>query len=158
MKNTEIEHKFLVVSTSYRQLATKHYTIRQGYLCTDPMRTIRVRQKGEKAYITIKSATNPATLARFEWEREITLDDVQALFPLCLPYMIEKERFIVPWHGLTIEIDEFHGVNEGLIIAEIELADINQPLPDLPDFIGEDVSRDSRYYNSNLANQPFSEW
>lgn len=158
MKNIEIEHKFLVLNDAFLPLATEHYTIRQGYLSTDPMRTIRVRQKGDKAYLTIKSKTDPTTLARFEWEREISLDDAQALFPLCLPNMIDKERYIVPWQGLKIEIDIFHGANEGLRIAEIEMSDIDMQLPDLPDFIGDEVSHDNKYSNANLTINPFSQW
>lgn len=158
MHNTEIEHKFLLRNTSYRDLATHVFTIRQGYLCTDPDRTIRIRQKDDKAYITIKSKTDVQTLARFEWEREISPDDAQQMLSMCVPHIIEKERFIVPWQGLTIEVDVFHGMNEGLCIAEIELSDIGQQLPELPDFIGEDVSRDRRYTNSYLATHPFTTW
>ncbi|MBR3566368.1 MAG: CYTH domain-containing protein [Paludibacteraceae bacterium] len=157
MKNTEIEHKYLVSSVAYRTMATAVHTIKQGYLCTDPDCTIRIRQKDDKAYITVKS--KPAdNLSRFEWEKEISLDDAQNLFPLCKTAMIEKERYIVPWQELTIEIDEFHGENEGLILAEIELQTPNQIIPPLPDFIGQDVSHDARYYNSNLINNPYKNW
>lgn len=157
MKNTEIEHKYLVSSVAYRTMATAVHTIKQGYLCTDPDCTIRIRQKDDKAYITVKSKPND-NLSRFEWEKEISLDDAQNLFPLCKTAMIEKERYIVPWQGLTIEIDEFHGENEGLILAEIELQTPDQIIPSLPDFIGQDVSHDARYYNSNLINNPYKNW
>ncbi len=158
MKNTEIEHKFLLHDTSYRQMATRISTIRQGYLSTDPDRTIRIRLKDDKAFITIKSRPNAQTLARFEWEREIDPNDAQEMLKMCPPYIIEKERYIVQWKDIIIEIDEFHGVNEGLCIAEIELDDINQTLPELPGFIGQEVSHDSRYSNSYLALLPYTMW
>lgn len=158
MKNTEIEHKFLIRNESFRALATHVYSIRQGYLCTDPERTIRIRQKDDKAFITIKSKPDSQTLARFEWEREIDLLDAQEIFRLCLPNMIDKERYIVPWKGCIIEVDIFHGVNEGLKVAEIELQAIGQQLPELPDFIGEEVSYDYHYTNSYLATKPYSTW
>ena len=158
MHNTEIEHKFLLRNTSYRSMAQHVYSIRQGYLCTDPERTIRIRQKDDKAYLTIKSKTDKQTLAKFEWEREINPADAQEIFRLCLPNIIEKQRYIIPWQGFIIEVDEFHGVNEGLCLAEIEVPSINMQLPELPDFIGEEVSLDYRYTNSYLATKPYTTW
>ena len=157
MQNTEIEHKYLLADHSYRQMASHVYTIRQGYLSTDPKRVVRIRQKDDKAFITIKSLTDPVTLARFEWEHEITTKDADALFPLCVPYIINKQRYIVKWENLIIEIDEFHGANEGLIMAEVELQSPDQQFT-LPSFIGKEVSDDPRYYNQYLSEHPYSTW
>lgn len=156
MENQEIEHKFLVKDQSYRELATQQYVIKQGYLSVHP--TVRVRRKGDKAFLTIKNRPEAGHLARFEWEKEITLADFDALFPLCCPEPIDKVRFIVPLQdGLVCEIDEFHGRNEGLILAEIELPTEDTPLPH-PDFLGEDVTADHRYYNSYLSGHSYQDW
>lgn len=156
--NLEIERKYLLRSSSFKSLATQVKRIRQGYLSVDPMRTIRIRQSNDKAYITIKSAAPEGSIARFEWERPIALEDFEALFPLCLPTSIEKERYIIPLpNGLKVEVDIFHGANEGLQLAEIELPSEETPIPPL-DFLGEEVTADPRYFNAYLVNHPYSQW
>ncbi len=149
--NQEIERKYLVVDESFRSMATKVKHIRQGYLSVDADCTVRVRVADDRAYMTVKGRNQKDGFSHFEWEKEITLADAEALFALCRHGMIEKERHLVPWHDLTIEVDVFHGRNEGLVLAEIELPSEDYPLPDLPPFIGEEVTADSRYYNSSLA-------
>lgn len=156
-QNTEIERKFLVTNFSYRQQATRHFEIVQGYLCKDPERTIRVRIRDARAFLTIKSSSKQGGIARFEWEKEIDAADARQLLDLCLPGVIEKTRYIVPATAaqshaeklLVWEIDEFHGRLEGLTLAELELEDENQPY-EKADFVGEEVTGDPRYYNANM--------
>lgn len=150
MQNTEIERKFLVTNTSYRQQASIRYEIVQGYLCKDKDRTIRIRIRDARAFLTIKSGNGKTGIARFEWEKEIDVADARQLLALCLPGAIEKTRYIVPAeNGLKWEIDEFHGRLAGLTLAELEL-----PTEDYPytkaDFVGEEVTGDPRYYNANM--------
>lgn len=156
MKNTEIERKFLVVGDSFLTQAARHYEIEQGYLCKDPERTIRIRIRDARAFLTIKSTEDSATLARFEWEKEIDVQDARQLLALCLPSPIRKTRYIVPATGpegedagLKWEIDVFHGAHEGLRIAEIELPAADTPFAK-PDFAGDEVTGNPAYYNSNL--------
>ena len=141
----EIERKFLVISSSYRALASSSFRIRQGYLSTNPASTVRVRTKGDQGYITVKGITSGAT--RNEWEYEIPLKDAEEMLKLTEEgTVIDKTRFIVGrW-----EVDEFHGHLDGLVVAEIELTDENESFG-LPDFIGREVTGDARYYNSVLA-------
>lgn len=159
MQNQEIEHKYLLRGDDYRSLATKQYVIRQGYLSVGgPLsRTVRVRRKGEKAYLTIKSPAPEGHIGRFEWEREIAVEDAEALFTQCVCPLIDKVRYIVPYEGVTIEVDEFHGLNEGLVLAEIELESETQTFS-VPAWIGEDVTSDARYYNSYLTQHPYTSW
>ncbi len=156
--NLEIERKYLLKSDSFRQFATAVVPIAQGYLCTDPDRTIRVRRKGDKAYLTVKGKNADGGISHFEWEKEITVDDAEALLKMCNGGVVEKDRYLVPWQQLLIEVDVFHGENEGLVLAEIELPSEDYPLPQLPDFIGEEVTADPRYYNSYLSAHPFTRW
>lgn len=156
--NTEIEHKFLVVSDEFRSLATCCKHICQGYLAVHPSRTVRVRRSDDRAYLTVKSPAPAGSIARFEWERPLSPEDFDALFAQCLPGAIEKDRYIVPLaDGLKVEVDVFHGDNEGLILAEIELPSEDTPF-ERPAFLGEDVTLDPRYYNSYLTQHPFSLW
>ena len=156
--NTEIERKYLVISDAFRQQASAVKRIRQGYLSVDPERTIRVRQLDDKAYLTIKAAAPEGSIARVEWEKSLSLEDFEALFAHCLPGAIEKERYIVPLtNGLKAEVDVFHGANEGLILAEIELPSEDTQVA-LPDFLGEEVTADKRYFNSYLVHHPYAEW
>lgn len=149
MKNTEIERKFLVCSDEYRHLAVSHSEIVQAYLMCDNERSLRVRTRGGQAFITFK-ANSSSGIGRFEWEREIPLEDAQALIGQALPGIIEKTRHIVEYNGRTWEIDEFHGNNEGLTVAEIELEDENETF-DRPAWLGEEVTGDPAYLNCNLA-------
>jgi adenylate cyclase len=152
---TEIERKFLVKNDDWRSLGTGTFYC-QGYLLNSPSKTVRVRIAGEQAYVTIKGATTGIT--RAEYEYAIPVDQAQDLLQtLCEPPLIEKTRYRVEWGGLIWEIDEFNGENQGLIVAEVELADEHQAIA-LPEWIGEEVSHDPRYYNANLSKSPYSDW
>lgn len=143
----EIERKFLVAGDSYKSMATSAIDLWQGYLSVDPEATVRLRIAGEKAFITVKGITTGAT--RGEWEYEIPKADAIAMKPLCKA-SLEKTRYIVPFGGHRWEVDQFMGRLSGLVIAEIELNSENEPFT-RPPFIGEDVTGDPKYYNSNLS-------
>lgn len=146
----EIEKKFLVKG-DFRDEAFKAVHITQGYLSRVPERVVRIRIKDQKGFITIKGKNNASGATRFEWEKEITLDEARHLLELCEPGVIDKTRYLIKnTDGKhTWEVDVFHGANEGLVIAEIELDDENEPF-DKPEWLGEEVTGDQRYYNSNL--------
>lgn len=151
----EIERKFLTKTSEYRRCSQKAY-YKQGYLCTDPVRTVRVRIAGTKGFITVKGANTGAVRSEFEYEIPVG-DAHQLLDELCHKPLIEKYRYRYPVNGLVWEIDEFLGENEGLTVAEVELPEENFPV-ELPSWIGEEVTGDSRYYNSNLVKFPFTRW
>ena len=154
----EIERKFLV-SGDYKAEVYESTDIRQGYLCGGSGLTVRVRQRGDKGYLTIKGARSLNGISRFEWEKEITADDAQALLALAQGGLVEKTRHLVKnTDGRhTWEVDEFHGANEGLVVAEIELASEDEPF-DRPSWLGQEVSDDPRYYNSHLLTHPYNTW
>lgn len=153
----EIERKFLV-NGDYKSLATKAYKISQGYLSSVPGRTVRVRIRDDEGYLTIKGAANKSGVSRFEWEKEIPVEEAEELLPLCEPGIIDKTRHIISAsNGLFFEVDEFHGDNEGLVVAEIELPDENYPF-EKPEWLGKEVTGDRRYYNSMLKKYPFKRW
>jgi CYTH domain-containing protein len=152
----EIERKFLVIDDSYRSLAYDKSEILQGYICSGHGNTVRVRTRGEKGYLTIKGPSIDG-ISRFEWEKEITLQDARELFTLCRSGRIEKTRYLVPNGKHTIEVDEFHGDNEGLVFAEIELSDVNETF-ELPPFLGDEVTGNQRYYNAYISKHPYSTW
>ncbi len=143
----EIEHKYLVTNDSYKRIATAKYHIYQGYLSREPERTVRVRIKDDKAFLTIKGKNEGAK--RLEFEYEIPKDDALKILELCQSPILEKIRYNVPYEGKLWEVDEFLGKREGLILAEIEL-ESEQESYAKPDFIGENVTGDHQYYNSNL--------
>ena len=149
----EIERKFLVTSDGYRCGTSSLY--RQGYLNTDPDRTVRVRITGDTAALTIKGRTTGATRPEFEYP--IPFEEAEELLALCERPLIEKRRWLVPFEGMTWEVDEFFGDNDGLVVAEIELADESQKFA-IPAWIGDEVTDDPRYFNANLARQPYSTW
>ena len=153
----EIERKFLVTSGRFRTEACKSTRITQGYLSSLPERTVRVRIKGDKAYITIKGAGNISGASRFEWEKEITLPVAKELLKICEPGLIDKIRFEVKAGKHTVEVDEFYGENQGLILAEIELSD-EEEVFQKPEWLGAEVTGDPKYYNSRLKNNPYSAW
>lgn len=153
----EIERKFLVLTTIYKTLATKKERIVQGFLSTNPERTVRIRIKGEKGFITIKGKSNAAGMSRFEWEKEIPVLEAQELLLLAEPGAIDKIRYEVPLGVLTIEVDEFFGENEGLTVAEIELPSEDTSV-NLPDWLGDEVTGQVKYYNSQLSKHPFTTW
>lgn len=153
---TEIERKFLVTGDLRRQV-TSAQRIVQGYICSQPGRTVRVRIRGEEGFLTIKGASDEKGLSRYEFEQKIPLADAEELLKLCEPGAIDKMRNLVPAGKHTWEIDVFHGENEGLILAEIELASEDEPF-ERPDWIGQEVSGDRRYYNSMLTKHPYKQW
>ena len=152
----EIERKFLLRG-AFRHLATQVTRITQGYLSSVPERTVRVRIRGDKGCLTIKGAGSASGMSRYEWEQEISLRDAEELLKLCERGVIDKTRYLIPAGRHTFEIDEFHGANEGLVMAEIELDSEDEDFP-RPEWLGEEVTGDSRYYNSALARKPFTEW
>lgn len=154
--NTEIERKFLVTSDAFIAEATTKHEIVQGYLCKEKGRTIRVRICDEHAYLTIKSSKLREGLARFEWEKEIDVQDAREMMQLCLPGLIEKTRYIIPAEsGMTNgqsrkwEVDVFHGRLEGRVLAELELNDEQETFVK-PAWLGEEVTGIPQYYNANM--------
>ena len=151
---TEIERKFLVRDTSFLKGLTGSY-IAQGYLSTDPERTVRVRIKDHQGFLTIKGKTDG--ISRIEFEYQIPLDEAKNLLDLCLPTIIEKERFLIPIGSHTYEVDLFKGDNQGLIIAEIELKNKDETF-EKPDWLGKEVSHETQYFNSALSQKPYKKW
>ena len=146
----EIERKYLVTSDSYKALALSHHHILQGYISREKTGTVRIRIADQRAYLTIKGKPAAGHFARYEWEKEIDLAEAQELMRLCQGTIIDKTRWILPaGEGLVWEIDEFHGQHQGLVLAEIELTSEEQCF-EKPDFIGEEVTSDTRYYNANM--------
>lgn len=152
----EIERKFLVAG-EFKGSATKATRITQGYLSSIPERTVRVRIKGDKGFITIKGIGNDSGASRFEWEKEIPVAEVESLLKICEPGVIDKTRYLVPAGGHTFEVDEFYGDNEGLTVAEVELASENEAF-ERPTWLGQEVTGDVKYYNSMLMKNPFKKW
>jgi adenylate cyclase len=152
----EIERKFLV-NGSFREHATHHERIVQGYLSSVPERTVRVRIKGDKGFLTIKGIGNTSGASRYEWEREIPVPEADQLLALCEPGVIDKIRYHVPAGPHTYEVDVFHGENDGLIVAEVELATEDQAF-ERPTWLGAEVTGDPRYYNSALMKHPYRQW
>lgn len=153
----EIERKFLVKNDSFVNQAYKKKNMRQGYLCSDKERSVRVRIADEEAFLTIKSATNGRGWSRYEFETPIQREDAEELMKLCLPGIIEKVRHYVKYAGHIWEVDVFYGENKGLTVAEIELESEDETF-DFPAWIDREVSGDARYYNSMLARKPFTKW
>ena len=147
----EIERKYLVTSDSYKQMAVARYHICQGYISREKTGTVRIRITDDKAYLTIKGKPATGHFARYEWEKEIDVQEAKELMQLCQGTIIDKTRWIVPAkeEGLKWEVDEFHGKHEGLTLAEIELTSEEQEV-EKPDFVGEDVTSNPRYYNANM--------
>lgn len=152
----EIERKFLVTGP-FRDEAGGQTRIVQGYLSSVPERTVRVRIKGTKGFLTIKGIGNASGTSRFEWEREIPVAEAEQLLGLCEPGVIDKVRWLVPAGPHTYEVDEFHGDNEGLVVAEIELGAEDEAFV-RPDWLGAEVTGDPRYFNSMLMKRPFRRW
>lgn len=147
----EIERKFLVDNiTNCLRVANASYSIIQGYLSNDPARTVRLRIRNKRAFLTVKGASSADGTTRVEWEKEISIEEAEVLLPLCLPETIQKTRYHVPYKKHLFEVDVFEKDLEGLVIAEIELKKVNQEI-ELPDWIGKEVTGDKRYYNSYLA-------
>ncbi|RYZ68751.1 MAG: CYTH domain-containing protein [Proteobacteria bacterium] len=153
----EIERKFLVVGDGWR-VGAKGVSYRQGYIRTENKTTVRVRIAGERGFLTLKGKSNASGLSREEFEYEIPKADAKAMLAsMCGPEQVEKTRYRVKVGGHTWEVDEFHGENEGLIVAEIELQAEEETF-EKPDWAGKEVSDDRRYGNSNLGKTPFKTW
>lgn len=152
----EIERKYLVCG-DYKSLATSRVRIKQGYICSQKGRTVRVRLTDQKAFLTIKGPSRDGGLSRYEFEKEITYDEGLSLFALCEPGSIDKVRWIIPFGGHVFEVDEFFGDNDGLVIAEVEL-DSSDEYFEKPSFLGKEVTGDRKYYNSSLAARPYMTW
>lgn len=157
MSGMEIERKFLVGhDEDFRQAAYAVSRIRQGYMPCESA-TVRVRTRDDKAYLTIKSRSTDNGLSRYEFEKEISLDEAEHLLKLCRGGMIDKRRYLVRSGQHTFEVDEFYGQNEGLCMAEVELSAPDEPF-EKPKFLGPEVTGDRRFYNSHLLNNPFCLW
>lgn len=152
----EIERKFLVTG-EFKSQAFAQSRIMQGYICSARGRTVRIRIRGDKGYLTIKGASNVSGTSRYEWEQELPLPEAQELMKLCEPGIIDKTRYLVRSGEHVFEVDEFYGDNDGLLIAEVELGSEDEAF-EKPPFIGEEVTGDSRYYNSQLMKKPYKTW
>ena len=152
----EIERKFLIKG-DFMPFVNKSIRIVQGYLSSVPERTVRVRIKDDKGFLTIKGIANNSGVSRFEFEKEITIEEATDLLKICEAGVIEKVRHLIKVDSFTFEVDEFRGENEGLIVAEIELPNENAVFTK-PTWLGEEVTGDKRYYNSMLIKNPFTKW
>ena len=153
----EIERKFLVASNAFKSDALRKNNIAQGYLSAHTERTVRVRIKGEKGYLTIKGESNETGLSRLEWEKEILVAEAKQLLLLCEKGVVEKIRYEIQVGEHLFEVDEFLGENEGLVIAEVELQSESE-IFEKPSWLGIEVTQDHRYYNSYLSQNPFTSW
>ena len=152
----EIEIKFLV-DGEYKTLAVKNTRIIQGYLSSVPERTVRVRVKGDKGFITIKGIGSASGASRYEWEKEISIEEANELLAICEPGVIDKTRYIVKSGPHSFEVDEFYGDNLGLTVAEVELSSENEHF-EKPEWLGKEVTGDKRFYNSMLMKNPYTKW
>ena len=154
--NQEIERKFLVKG-DFKSEAISSSVIVQGYLSSVAERSVRIRIKGEKGFLTVKGMGNESGTSRFEWEKEISVEDARNLLKLCEPGIIDKIRYLVPFGKHTFEVDEFFGENEGLLLAELELHSEDEPY-EKPDWLGEEVTGNEKFYNVMLMKNPFTSW
>lgn len=154
---TEIERKFLVKSTDFKQEAFQKNYIKQGFLNSDKKRVVRVRLKDDTGFLTIKGPSSANGTTRFEWEKEIGKKEAKSLFDLCEKGSIEKYRYLVKIDNHTFEVDEFLGDNSGLLIAEVELENENESFTK-PEWLGKEVTGIAKYYNSNLSKLPYNKW
>lgn len=157
LKMLEIERKFLVLNHDFMNLAVAKNRIVQGYLNSNPERTVRIRIKGEKGFLTIKGKGNESGTTRMEWETEIPLAEAEKLLALCENGVIDKTRYEIPSGKHTYEVDVFIGENTDLIVAEIELDSENESF-EKPHWLGQEVTGDERYYNAYLSNRPYKSW
>lgn len=155
--NIETERKFLVQDEGFKAQAVENHRIRQGYIAHDGGRTVRVRLWDDTGVLTIKGPSMDGGMSRYEWEKEISREEAEDLFLLCKPGMVDKTRWIIPAGERKFEVDEFHGENEGLVMAEIELGSPDEAF-ERPSWLGDEVTGDKRYYNSYLARIPFKRW
>ena len=153
----EIERKFLVKSEEFKAISFAKNEISQGYLNSNPERTVRVRIKGNQGYLTIKGKGNETGMSRLEWEKEIPVDEARLLLNLCESGIISKTRYEVKFGNHVYEIDEFFGENQGLVIAEIELQSEDEAF-EKPDWLGKEVTNNEKYYKSFISKNPFKNW
>ena len=153
----EVERKFLVNTSQYTSEASSKMHIQQGFLCTDPERTVRVRLQDGMGKITVKGMSDPEGVSRFEWEHEIPENEAEQLLNLCKGAIIAKTRYQVPYEGHLFEVDVFEGANEGLVIAELELTTPDEPY-ERPAWLGKEVTGDPKYYNAQLSMHSFDQW
>jgi len=153
----EIERKFLIKDNGFKEEVIQATRIIQGYLNSAPERTVRVRIKGEQGFLTIKGISNESGTSRFEWEKEIPVDEAKTLLTLCESGIIDKTRYLVPCGEHTYEVDEFYGENLGLIVAEVELSNEDEYF-EKPAWLAEEVTGDIKYYNSMLMKVPYTVW
>ena len=153
----EIERKFLVKNNDFKNESFQESKIIQGFLSSVPERTVRIRIKGDKGFITVKGIGNASGTTRFEWEKEISVEDATNLLKISEPGVIDKTRYYIKSRNHTYEVDVFHGENEGLIIAEVELS---SELEDFkkPSWLGMEVTGEQKYYNAALNNNPYKNW
>jgi adenylate cyclase len=153
----EIERKFLVKNTNFKNQAEIKMRITQGFLSSVAERTVRIRIKEDKAYITVKGISNKSGTSRYEWEKEIPVHEAKELLKLCEPGIIDKTRYLIKQGKHIFEVDEFHGANKGLIVAEIELDNENE-IFEKPEWLGKEVTGDTKYYNARLSRNPYKNW
>ena len=153
----EIERKFLVKKTDFVTESNYKKKLKQGYLNADKKRTVRIRIADEIAFITVKGESNSTGTTRFEWEKEIKKREAEELLLLCEPCLIEKTRYLIDAGRHTFEVDEFHGDNEGLILAEVELRSETEDFIS-PNWLGLEVTGDPKYYNSSISKNPYKNW
>lgn len=153
----ETERKFLVLNEDFKGVAYRSTRIIQGYLSSVPGRSVRVRIRGNKGYITIKGIGSASGASRYEWEKEIPENEAEELLKICEPGLIAKTRYEVESGKHIFEVDEFFGENLGLIVAEVELSSEEESF-DKPAWIGDEVTGDAKYYNANLKQTPYSKW
>ncbi len=153
----EIERKFLVKNETYKSESIKKQLITQGYLSSDPKRSVRIRICEQNAYITIKGQTSESGTSRYEWEKEINIEDAKQLMLLCLEGVVTKIRHLIPFKNHTFEVDEFLKDNSGLVIAEIELSNENEDF-ERPRWLGKEVTGIKKYYNSQLSQNAYVNW
>lgn len=153
----EIERKFLVANDDYKKESFRAIRVTQGYISSVKGRTVRVRTMDDKGFLTIKGPSNANGTTRFEWEKEISVEDVKELLQLCEPGIIDKTRYLIKAGNYTYEVDEFYGDNEGLVVAEIELPQEDAPFKRAA-WLGKEVTGDRRYYNASLTKDPYKNW
>lgn len=153
----EIERKFLVNSHAFKRESVRQTRIVQGYLSSVPERTVRVRVRDDKGFLTIKGKGSASGATRYEWEKEIPVSEAEELLAICEPGVIDKTRYEIEVGRFTFEVDEFHGDNAGLLLAEIELPS-EETRFDRPEWLGREVTGDSRFYNSMLSKHPYNQW
>ena len=153
----EIERKFLVKNKTYKSESIKKQLITQGYLSSDPKRSVRIRICEQNAYITIKGQTSESGTSRYEWEKEINIEDAKQLMLLCREGVVTKIRHLIPFKNHTFEVDEFLKDNSGLVIAEVELSNENEDF-ERPRWLGKEVTGIKKYYNSQLSQNAYVNW